>query len=116
MTTPDRSKSDASHIVDPCQWTSYLNEEPPKPYKIHVHGQCNVPIGSSAELRYHEPQGFNPEVLMLDWVLVPPEDSSATRTAEQKTVEVSYTEETSITYKWVTILPAGTTIPVREVF
>jgi hypothetical protein len=84
----------------------------PKP-TLHVSGKCQFPTaGFKVELRRHEPQGINPQILLLDKVVRAPSGP----VAQVVTVErVKYSEPaTSTQFTHVTILPDGATIPVED--
>ncbi len=52
-------------------WYAWLNEMPPKPDDVHVTGEVYVPNpGMQAFLTIKEPQGINPEILLLDLHLI----------------------------------------------
>jgi hypothetical protein len=80
---------------------------------LTVTGACRVPTpGHSVELRRHVPQGTNPAVLLLDRVLIEPTNPAAQVITE---VPVRYTEDADLLYETVTILPDGTSIPVKRI-
>ncbi len=77
-----------------------------------VEATCTFPrAGYTVELRRHEPQGINPEDLLLDKVVQEPAGPSAEVITD---VHVHYQEETDFDYRTVTILPDGPTIEVRS--
>ncbi len=93
-------------------WAAWINRMPPGPAILHVAGECEFPSGGFAvELRRHEPQGFNPKILLLDMIVIPPDGPAP---AAITTVEVRYREETTAGFDFVTILPGGPTIHVWE--
>lgn len=52
-------------------WYSWNNLMPPKPDDFHVVGQVEVGNpGVIGELRYKSPQGVNPDIILLDLVLI----------------------------------------------
>ena len=52
-------------------WFAWNNLMPPGPATFHVVGQVQVPNpGVVAYLQYKTPQGINPQILLLDLVLV----------------------------------------------
>ncbi|WP_457797581.1 hypothetical protein [Methylocystis sp. S23] len=52
-------------------WYAWINLTPPKPDDFHVIGKVLVGNpGILAQLCYKEPQGFNPNILLLDLHLV----------------------------------------------
>ena len=59
----------------------------------------------------HEPQGINPEYLLLDLVVHEPTGPVAQVIT---TVEARYEEEMDFEYETATILPDGPSIPVRK--
>ena len=91
-------------------WAAWIDREPPGEATLHVTGECEFPTGGfTVELRRHEPQGFNPRVLLLDKVVTPP---SGPATQVITTVDVRYREETTAGFDTVTILPDGPSIEV----
>src|SRR5688572_30073920 len=53
------------------KWYAWLNMEPPPPDDLHAIGEVRVANpGVEAYLTYHTPQGFNPNILLLDLHLV----------------------------------------------
>lgn len=52
-------------------WYAWLDTMPPKPDHLYATGQVQVPNpGVHALLRRKEPQGINPEILLLDLFLI----------------------------------------------
>ncbi len=52
-------------------WYAWNNLMPPGPFTFHVKGLVEVPNpGVVAQLIYKEPQGINPDILLLDLVLI----------------------------------------------
>jgi hypothetical protein len=93
-------------------WSAWHGSRPPAPPVLTVVGECTFPTaGYSVELRRHEPQGINPEYLLLDLVVHEPTGPVAQVIT---TVEARYEEETDFEYETVTILPDGPSIPVRK--
>jgi len=77
-----------------------------------VEAICTFPrAGYTVELRRHEPQGINPEDLLLDKVVQGPPGPSAEVITD---VAVHFQEETDFNYQTVTILPDGPTIEVAR--
>jgi len=62
-------------------------------------------------LRRHEPQGINPEDLLVEKIIQEPHGPSAEVLSD---VAVRYQEETDFGYRTVTILPDGPTIEVAR--
>jgi uncharacterized protein DUF6438 len=94
-------------------WTAVHDHQPPGPSILRVHGTCRFnTAGFSVELRRHEPQGINPDDLLLDRIVHPPTGPVAQVVTE---VEVSYSEETQFDYQTVTILPDGPSINIQDV-
>lgn len=94
------------------EWTAWHDRMPGSPATLHVTGQCVFPTdGYSVALKRAEPQGFNPEVLLLERVVQAP---TGPVTQVETTEEVHYSEETEQRFTDVTILPDGGTIPVKE--
>jgi hypothetical protein len=90
--------------------TAVLTRELPGPGVLQVEGVCTFDSsGYTVDLVRHEPQGVNPEDLLLDLVAVPPEMGNPTITD----YPVSYGEVTETYYRTVTVLPAGPTVEVE---
>jgi hypothetical protein len=93
-------------------WTAVHDHQPPGPSVLRVHGTCRFnTAGFTVELRRREPQGFNPQDLLLDRIVHPPTGPVAEVVTE---VEVDYSEETEFDYQTVTILPDGPSISVED--
>jgi hypothetical protein len=99
--------------VNSCgDWTATFFPEPSGPNRLKVHGECTFPTpGYKVELKRREPQGINPQILMLDHIVVPPTGIEPQRV---DTVVVRYEERTSVRYHEVQIFPAATRISVKE--
>ena len=99
--------------VNTCgEWTATLLPEPNDRNRLRVHGECTFPTpGYKSELKRREPQGINPQILMLDHIVVPPTGSQPQRI---DTVVVRYEEQTSVRFQEVQIFPAATRIGVKE--
>lgn len=97
---------------NPCfDWSAFHGSRPPAPRVLQVAGTCRFPTGGyTVELVRHEPQGINPEDLLLDLVVHEPTGGVPDVITE---VEARYQETTETEYKTVTILPEGPTIPVH---
>ena len=94
-------------------WTAVLDREPRGPATLRVHGTCRFDTaGFSVELRRLEPQGINPNDLLLERIVRPPGGSVAQVITD---VDVEYSEETDLDFETVTILPDGPTIEVQVV-
>jgi hypothetical protein len=96
------------------QWAAWLDRQPPGPSTLHVRGACVFPSeGFTVELRRKEPQGINPKDLQLEKIVRPPD---VFQPDGASSVTVSYEEEAAPgSFETVTILPEGTSVPVREV-
>jgi hypothetical protein len=80
------------------------------PGVLVVDGWCTFPTaGFNMELRKVEPQGANPEDLLLERVVTVPEGYQP---PVVRAIEAHYEEVTDFEYKTVTILPDGLTIDV----
>jgi Domain of unknown function (DUF6438) len=94
-------------------WTAIHNHQPPGPSVLRVNGTCEfATAGYTVELRRRQPQGFNPNDLLLDRVVTAPTGPVAQVVTE---VQVEYTEETEFDYQTVTILPDGPTVQVQDI-
>ena len=95
------------------KWEAIHDLMPPTPARLRVNGVLQMPTpGYQLTLKRAVPQGFNPQILMLELETQKP-------TGNQLQVitptEVSFEEETDFDYSHVTILPVGTTIEVQKV-
>ncbi len=94
-------------------WKTWHDHQPPGPPTLHVTGQCEFKkAGYKVSLRPAVPQGFNPEIYILDRIVEPPTGASNDVIT---TVQVHYSEQTKKEYKQVTIMPDQKTINVDEV-
>jgi uncharacterized protein DUF6438 len=94
-------------------WRAVHDHQPPGPSVLWVQGTCRFnTAGYVVELRRHEPQGINPQDLLLDRIVTPPDGPVAQAVTE---AEVRYSEETEFDYQTVTILPDGLSIHVQDV-
>ncbi len=92
-------------------WSAWCDRMPPGPERLHVKGTIVFPSsGYSAELVRADPQGINPDDLLLNLIISQPQEEGTT--AEEKQ-EVSYSEEGC--FKTVTILPNGIHLDVKPV-
>ena len=100
--------SDAEALPGKCRdWKALLG-----PGVLVVDGWCTFPTaGYTSELRRAEPQGSNPEDLLLERVVTVPEGYQP---AVIRAVEMHYEEQTDVEYKTVTILPDGLTLEVQD--
>jgi hypothetical protein len=93
-------------------WSAWHGSRPPAPPVLTVVGEYTFSTaGYSVDLTRHEPQGINPEYLLLDLVVHEPIGPVAQVIT---TVEARYEEETDFEYETVTILPDGPSMPVRK--
>jgi hypothetical protein len=84
------------------------------PGVIVVDGWCTFPTaGWNMELRKAEPQGANPEDLILERVVTRPPEKYAHAGAVTG-MEIHWEEPTEVEYKTVTIAPDGPTIEVVD--
>ncbi|MGH2943596.1 MAG: hypothetical protein ACRDLN_12570 [Solirubrobacteraceae bacterium] len=89
-------------------WTALLG-----PGVIVVDGWCTFPTaGWKTELRKAEPQGSNPEDLILERVVTNPPEGYQPPVI--RGIEVHWEEPTEVEYKTVTIVPDGPTIDVVD--
>lgn len=98
-------------LENPCSgWTAQLLTESSGMTALRVQGTCTYFPGFSVFLSRHDPQGSDPRELLLDLTVVtPPPPWSG-----PSTVSVVYTLESPQSYDRVTLLPAGTSIPVER--
>ena len=79
---------------------------------LHVTGEVTVPTGGySAKLNPRTPQGFNPQIYLLDLVLTPPGPDQVV-TQAITTIKVKYEEKTRANYTQVMIFPDEITVDV----
>ena len=80
--------------------------------ELKVHGQCTFPTpGFKVHLKKKEPQGINPEILLLEKTVAAPKGKEPDHVV---TVSVSFEERTTVHYQEVDILPDGTRIKVKH--
>src|ERR1700730_4454760 len=94
-------------------WTAGLDTMPPEKPRMTVKGVCTCPTsGFKTSLRKANPQGINPDILLLDLVTDPP-----TNIVNQVVTnyDVTYHEKDSQRYTEVTILPCNITVSVKVV-
>jgi hypothetical protein len=96
------------------KWEAWHNREPGGAATLHVRGMCECPTaGYELALRRHEPQGVNPEDLLLDLVEREPSGGAAQVVTS---VEVEYEEKSDARFATVSVLPDGPlAITVQEV-
>ena len=97
---------------DECHAWSAVHDLRPPGATLIVTATCTFPTtGFEIELRRHEPQGTNPEDLLLDKVVREPSGVTGQAFTD---VAVRYEEETDFGFRTVTILPDGPTIDVQR--
>jgi hypothetical protein len=91
-------------------WEAWVNEMPPNTAReLHVEGLCTCPrAGYQVRLVRANPQGINPEILLLNLEIDEPSGASADVLTD---CPVEY-RETNARYKQVTIVPCNITIDV----
>jgi hypothetical protein len=94
-------------------WRAIHDFMPPRPARLRVNGKCTFPTpGYKVTLKKKQPQGINPNILILEKVVEAP------TTVEPQivtTVPVQYEEITDQHYTDASILPDNTSIRVEEV-
>jgi len=94
-------------------WKAIHDFMPPKPARLRVSGQCTFPTpGFKVTLKKKQPQGINPNILILEKTVQPP---TGIEPQVVTTIPVNYEENTDQHYSEVSILPDNTTIPVEEI-
>jgi hypothetical protein len=94
-------------------WKAWHDNQPPGPATLHVIGKCAFPdSGYTVELKPHEPQGINPGIYLLDKIVNVPTHVSH----HPSTLDVKYSEKTTVKYSEVHILPDDVHVPVKEVW
>lgn len=94
-------------------WTAWRDTQPVKKATLHVKGDCTFPTtGYTAKLQPATPQGFNPNIYILELVIHIPVDRSAKHPVD---TPVTYEEQTDKTYTDVQITPDNITVPVKDV-
>ncbi len=108
-----QGKAGPGKPVGACEFEAFHDRQPPGPAVLRVTGTCTFGTpGYTVRLCRHEPQGINPRDLLLDLEVTPP-DGVVPQVVTK--VEVRYEEETDAEFDTVTILPAGTSVPVQTV-
>lgn len=95
------------------EWTAWHNFMPGTAPKLHVWGQCEMATpGYELELRYKEPQGSNPQDLLLTLHVVYEPDWAPD---VLWWTDAKYEQETDLEYATVTIVGVASSIPVQRV-
>ena len=90
-------------------WKAFLG-----PGVVVVDGWCTFPTGGwQMELRKAEPQGVNPEDLILERVVTHPPEG-VYQPPVVRGMEIHWEEQTDVEYRTVTIVPDGPTIDVVD--
>jgi hypothetical protein len=93
------------------RWDAFHNFMPPSPPRLRVTGRCTMPTpGYTLTLTRAEPQGINPEILVLDLHVEPP---SGMVTQVLTPAVAEYYEETGHFYRQVEIRPDGVLVDVE---
>jgi hypothetical protein len=107
----------AATVEDDAQcgdWHSWHSRRPGSPPSLYVVGRCVFATsGYTVELRPADPQGFNPNIYLLEKVVTPPTGAVADVISE---VPVQYREVTNVSYTHVQIIPDNVTVEVYEVW
>ena len=95
-------------------WEAILDKQPPRPARLRVTGQCEFPTaGYTVKLKRADPQGINPDILLLEKVVQEPKGQVAQVVT---TVDVRYDEDPAQRdYTHVDIQPVGRVIEVQVV-
>lgn len=100
--------------MEPDKFKAIHNFFPPQPPTLTVTGSVEVPTpGWKLELTKAEPQGINPDILLLNLKRTPPDGIEPQHLV---TMSVRYEETTSVKYTQVTIHPDDVTVPVENVY
>jgi hypothetical protein len=97
-------------------WKAVLDCLPPEPPRLRVSGTCSC-SGQKLQLKRHEPQGINPDELILDLIEVH-DDESASREAVDQVVQFreKYQDTEPISkYRTVLIMPGSIRLAVDVV-
>jgi hypothetical protein len=93
-------------------WKAWRNIMPGADPTLHVTGDVTAPTsGYSAVLSPRIPQGFNPEIYLLDLTVTPPSPGQVVNQVVT-IIKVQYEEKTKKNYARVTILPENITVDV----
>lgn len=93
-------------------WEAWHDHMPGRPATLHVSGECEMPTpGYTLTLTPAEPQGINPDDLILVLTATEPTDF---QTEVLTWNPVKYEQETEYEYKTVSIRDVETGIPVKE--
>lgn len=94
-------------------WTAVHDETPPGPDRLTVKGEMQMPTpGYKLHLTKSNPQGINPEILLLTLHRKAP---TGIEPQHVVTEHVSFEEHTHVPYKQVQIEPDGVTIHVVNI-
>ncbi len=96
------------------KWEAIHDFMPPGPARLRVNGTLQMPTpGYKLSLHQANPQGINPQILLLQL------DTEAPTDVVPQVITptpVRYELETDFDYTHITILPAITTIEVQKVY
>jgi len=94
-------------------WHAWHDWMPGKPPTLHVVGVVRCPsAGYTVTLKPAAPQGINPAIYILELVVTPPTQTAAQVVTD---VPVHYSEQTSVRYTEVFIVPENIRVPVMDV-
>jgi len=92
-------------------WEAWFDSMPPGESRLMVRGICTCPTtGFKGSLQRANPQGINPEILILDLEMIRPGGEAGQMVTD---VPVEYSEQ-GFRYTDVTIRPCNITITVRD--
>jgi hypothetical protein len=98
---------------DCSDWEAIHDRMPKSEPTLRVTGECMMPTpGYDCGLRVREPQGINPRDLLLELIVVEPND---TRPAVITPCTINFELKTSAEYDTVSIIDVEPSIPVQEV-
>ncbi len=94
-------------------YRAFHNWQPPQPGALVVIGICDMPTpGYRITLKRAVPQGYNPEILLLEKKVIPPDGW----VPQVKTATPVFCREVTATeYKQVQIVPDNVTIDIEDV-
>jgi hypothetical protein len=95
------------------EFEAWHDRMPGKPPTLHVTGEVTFPTGGyTAMLQKHEPQGINPQDLLLDLVVTEPTGQVPPVVT---TEPVEYVEETDFDYTTASVIDCRMNIPIKDV-
>lgn len=102
-------------MADCRDWAATCDRMPPGPARLHVYGTCSH-SGRRLALKRHEPQGINPDELILELVEAEGGQVPSNEASEQLVEFRERFQGMECGYRTVLILPDQIQITVQDAF